>query len=219
LFSLLINMSTVHKERQLLSIGSLLGGLPIIGPVLQPLVPLLGAIGLSEIDASSQELPSLTEAQLSTLADLENVLLNATHEITSGISINFATASVLQTRGLFPLGSILTGLPVIGPILNPLLPLLESIGLATVDAAPGAVYSMSLTDDQSVKLAQLKDILEENIPDIMPERNGSTSPSDDPSSVSPGADAPVAILAPTRPDENSEDADATASTITASVTM
>jgi hypothetical protein len=32
------------------------------------------------------------------------------------------------------------------------------MGLASVDAAPGAVYTTSLTQDQSVKLTQLKDI-------------------------------------------------------------
>lgn len=182
--------SSDARQLDSLGLGSLLGSLPIIGPILAPLLPLLGAIGLSEASASTQDATSLTADQLEALADIESLLFEAAHEVTAGLPDAITPANAtLQARGLLPLGSILTGLPIIGPFLLPLLPLLDSIGLASVDASPEAVNAMSLNEDQTSKLAHLKAILEEDVPDLMPENDdhgdGASAPT--PSGVSPAA--------------------------------
>lgn len=186
--------------------GSLLGSLPILGPILQPLLPLLGAIGLSEASVSAQTAHTITPDQLATLADIQTLLFNATHEVTSSLPKDAALAkSTLKARGLLPLGSILTGLPIIGPFLQPLLPLLDSIGLASVDASPQAMNTLSLNEDQNAKLAQLKAILVDNVPDLMPEDS-------DKPELSPEAAGSSATPAPTNGAAGAEDSTPTSST-------
>lgn len=184
--------------------GSALSAVPIIGPFLTPAIPILESVGLAGPSAAAVDVGTLTSPQIAALANLEEVLstivynlnitstpTNAESTVTSAAATPQSTGSsndsslgtdggTLETRGLLDLGSILAGLPIIGPFLKPLLPLLDSIGLgASSIASVDDIKTVSV--EQATTLAKLEFMLAEAV-------NGFKAKSDSPdatSSVSP----------------------------------
>ena len=154
-------------------------GLPIVGPLLAPILgSLLGAIGLSELDISSAAKSSLNAEQIATLANFEFALSNAAHKVLlSEGNLEGGAQSKLKARGIVPLADLTTAVPVIGPFLRPLVPLLQALNLDSVDAKPGAVFSLALLNkDQSEKLALFQTVLQQELASVLPNADNSTSP-------------------------------------------
>lgn len=197
-------MTAIHARQLSQTLTSILQGLPIIGPLLAPILgSLLGAIGLSEVDVTSASNGSLNAEQIATLANFEFALSNAAHKVLSSGNPQGDVQSKLKTRGAFPLGELVTSVPMIGSFLRPIVPLLEALGLDSVDATPNSVYSMALlTEDQSAKLSQLRSFLRQEVEKVFPNASNPT-PSDVPSPSKASPDDTK--VSPTPPPDTSED--------------
>jgi hypothetical protein len=146
--------------------------LAIIGPFIQPLDYALERANIAGPSATALDVSDLTPQQISTLADIEaliyhsvaNLTTKAQPNVTSSAAVPDADPSdtnaesdglTLETRGLLDLASLLVGLPIIGPLLTPLVPLLTAIGLgASSIASVDDVKSITL--DQATTLARLE---------------------------------------------------------------
>jgi hypothetical protein len=141
---------------------------PVIGPFLTPLVPVLESVGLAGGAASASPVHegALTPQQVSALANVESILSEAVYNLTSSgapgsTSVSNSTAAAkgsqeqsFHTEELMDIGSILLNLSVVGPFLQPLIPLLDSIGLGSSSVAPAAAAE-AMTSEQSAVLAKL----------------------------------------------------------------
>lgn len=208
-------LSAYHflDSREEFDTGSALSAVPVIGPFLTPLIPILQDVGLVGSTADSA---TLSPAQVAALADLEGILsiviysLNVTSitakaESTATLSAITPESTgsdaqdslldtdgiTLETHGLLDLGSILTGLPIIGPFLKPLLPLLDSIGLgASSIASVDDIKTISM--EQVAALAQLEFMLAEAVDQYKAKSDSSEADTPSKSSVSPAQASPSA---------------------------
>lgn len=184
--------STIHERQLSQTLKSIIEGLPIIGPILAPLLgTLLGAIGLSELDVASALKTPLNVEQIATLANFEFALSNAAHKVlASGGNAEGGAQTKLKAGGTVPLAELATAVPMIGPFLQPFVPLLRFLNLDTLDAKPGSVFSLALlNENQSAKLAQFQTILRQEVANVLP--NVSNTPTSDPpmpSKASPSDD-------------------------------
>lgn len=176
--------STAFQERGLSqTLGSILEGLPLVGPILGPILKsVLGIIGLSEMDVASASTSSLDAEQIAMLANFEFALSNAAHKVLlPDGNPAIGAQSKLKVRAVVPsvvpLGQLTTAVPIIGPFLQPLLPLLQALDLEYVDAKPGSVFSLALLNqDQSAKLSLFQTILRQEVDKFLPNANNSTPP-------------------------------------------
>jgi hypothetical protein len=203
-------LTAIHERQLSQTLKSILEGLPILGPILAPLLgSLLGAIGLSELDVASASDGSLNAEQIAALASFEFALSNAVHEVLSGASPEGGAQSKLKARGLMPLGELVTGVPMIGSFLLPLVSLLEALNLDSVDAKPNSVFSFALlSEDQSTKLAQFQTILRQELTKVLPDASNPTPPdAPSPSKASPNDAKPSQAPSPSTSDDDSSDSD------------
>ncbi|KAF9654439.1 hypothetical protein BDM02DRAFT_3106843 [Thelephora ganbajun] len=205
------NALSVHERQLSQTLKSILEGLPIVGPILAPLLgSLLGAIGLSEMEVASASKSSLNAEQIATLANFEFALSNAAHKVLlSGRNFESGAQSKLKARGVFPLGELATGVPMIGPFLRPLVPLLEALGLDSVDAKPNSVFSLALlNEEQSVKLSLFQTILRQELVNVLPNAYNSTPPdAPSPSKASPENVQPSPSPSPDASEDDVSDSD------------
>ena len=163
------------------------------------------------MDVASASNSSLDAEQIAALATFEFALSNAAHKVLSSGSTAGGAQSKLKTRGVVPLGELTTGIPMIGPFLRPLVPLLGALNLDSVDAKPNSVFSLALlTEDQSTKLAQFQTILRQEIQNALPNASNSTSPDAPlPSKASPDDDdaKPSQTPPPNTSEDGSSDSD------------
>jgi len=172
-----VNVPSFHERGLLKTIGSILEGIPILGPILGPIFGSLpGMIGLSEIDVSSASNSFLNAEQIATLANFEFALSNAAHKVLlSNENPQVGAQSKLKARGVVPLGELATAVPMIGPFLRPMLPLLEALNLDDVGAKPGSVFSLALLNEaQFASLALFQTVLLQEVENVFPNANNST---------------------------------------------
>ena len=159
------------------------------------------------MDVASASTTSLNAEQVAALANFEFALSNAVRKVLpSSGTPEGAAQSKLRAAGVYPLGDIATGIPLVGAFLQPILPFLEATGLNSISATPSSVFSMKLlNEDQSAKLAQFQSILKQEIENILPPNDSSSTPSDAPS---PSKASPEDVKAsPTPSPDTSEDED------------
>lgn len=187
---------------------SLLAGLPILGPILAPLLkPVFDTLGQSEVDVASASNISLDAEQIATLATFEFALSNAVHKVLlSSGSPEGGAQSKLKTRDVFPLASVVSSAPLVGAFLQPVVPLLETLRLDSMNVTPTSAFSTALlNEDQSAKLVQFQSILQEELKSALPNVFDPT-PSDAPL---PSKSSPEEVKAsPTSSPDASEDEDA-----------
>lgn len=204
-------MTAIHERQLSQTLKSILEGLPIIGPILAPLLgSLLGAIGLSEMDVASASNGSLNAEQIAALANFEFALSNAAHKVLlSGGNPEDGAQSKLKARGVVPLGELAAGVPMIGPFLRPLVPLLEALNLDSVDAKANSVFSLALLNEyQSTKLAQFQTILRQELANVLPDASSSTPPDATlPSKASPDDVKPSQTPSPNTSEDDGSDSD------------
>ena len=206
-------LSAFHERGLSQTLKSILEGFPIIGPILAPLLgSLLGTIGLSEMDVASASKTSLNAEQIAALANFEFALSNAAHKVLLSVeNPEVAAQSKLKARGVVPLGELTTAVPMIGPFLRPLVPLLTALNLEYVDSKSGSAFSLALlNEDQSDKLTLFQTILRQEVENIFPNANNST-PSDAPlpSKASPNdvMPSPTPELSSDTPEDEASDRD------------
>lgn len=134
------------------------------------------------MDVASASTTSLNAEQITTLANFEFALSNAVRKVLpSSVNPEGGAQSKLRAAGVYPLGDIATGLPLVGAFLQPILPFLEAVGLDSITATSSSVFSTALlNEDQSAKLAQFQSILKQEIENILPPNDSSSTPSDAP---------------------------------------
>lgn len=203
-------MTGIHA-RQLQPLISIISGLPILGPILGPLLQqLLGGVGLAGVDVASASTSSLNAEQVAALASFEYALSNAVRKTlpSSGNPEGGAQSKVRASGGVYPLGDVATGLPMVGVFLQPILPFLEALGLDSIPAtSSSSVFSTALlNEDQSTKLAQFQSNLKQEIEKVFPSDSDST-PSD-----APKASPEDAKASPTPSPDTSEDEDSDSNT-------
>ena len=203
--------AAIHERGLSQTLKEILEGLPIVGPILAPLLgSLLGAIGLSEMNVASAPNASLDADQIAALANFEFALSNAAHKVLSpGGNPESGAQSKLKARGVVPLGELTTGVPVIGPFLRPFVPLLEALGLDSVDAEQNSVFSLALlNEEQSTKLAQFQTFLRQEIASVFPNVTSSNPPDATPPSKSSPDDAkPSQAPSPNTSGDDDSDSD------------
>jgi len=171
------------------------------------------------MDVSSASNSSLNAEQIATLANFEFALSNAAHKVLlSDGNPEGSAQSKLKARGLFPLGELTTGVPMIGPFLRPVVPLLEALNLDSVDVTTNSVFSLALlNEDQSTKLAQFQTVLRQEIASVFPNASNSTPPDAPlPPDVSPDASEDGSSDSDTPSPDDASPADVPASTPVAS---
>lgn len=163
------------------------------------------------MDVASASNSTLNADQIATLASFEFALSNAVHKVLlSSGNTEGTSQSKLETRGAMPLAEVVTAIPMFGPFMIPLVPMLEALGLDSVNVTPNSVFSMALlNEEQSAKLAQFQTILREEIEKVLP-NTSNTSPPDAPSPSKASPDD--AKASPTPSADTSEDDDSDLST-------
>jgi len=158
------------------------------------------------VDVASASTRSLNAEQVTALASFEFALSNAVRKTlpSSGNPEGGAQAKLRATGGVYPLGDVATGLPMVGAFLQPVLPFLEALDLDSIPATSSSVFSTALlNEDQSTKLARFQSILKQEIEEIF-SNDSSSTPSDAPlpSKASPEDDVKAS---PTPSPDTSED--------------
>ena len=157
------------------------------------------------MDVASASTSSLNAEQVTALASFEFALSNAVRKTlpSSGNPESGAQAKLRAAGGVYPLGDVATGLPIVGAFLQPILPFLKALDLDSIPATSSSVFSTALlNEDQSTKLARFQSILKQEIEEIFPNDSNST-PSDAPL---PSKASPEDVKAsPTPSPDTSED--------------
>ena len=130
------------------------------------------------MDVASVSNTSLDAEQIAALASFEFALSNAVHKVLlSSGSPGGGAQSKLNAREFFPLGGLVSGVPLVGAFLKPVVPLLEALRLDSINVTPTSVFSTALlSEDQSTKLAQFQSILQKEIESALPDAFKPTPP-------------------------------------------
>jgi hypothetical protein len=166
------------------------------------------------MDVATATNSSLNAEQIAALANFEFALSNAAHKVLlSDENPQVGAQSKLKARAVVPLGELTTAVPMIGPFLRPLVPLLGALSLENVDAKPGSVFSLALLNEsQAATLALFQTILRQEVEKVLPNANNSTPPdAPPPSKASPNdvMPSPTPELSPDTSEDGGSDGDTT----------